>query len=944
MGTNFKARAAAAATAFAAGLPALLLSLTLVFAPPAFADGGGAGSNGSGGAGGTGSATGTGGTGSDIGGTFGAGGGGAGVTGGAGGNGNGGAGTSAAGGATLGAAGANGSGGNGGNGGGGGAHGAVVTTTTTNTTNATGGRGGDGDGGGTGGAGTSGGGGGGEGGYGTAVNAAVTYSNSATLQGGNGGGGGTATGSFRGGQGGDGGFGLATGVAGATISNSGTIAGGNGGIGGNSTVNGAGNGGNGGAGISATSATITNTGTISGGNGGAAGTGGGGTPTNGAGGTGITGSDLTVTNSGAITAGTSGGGAQANAITFTGGTNTLQLQAGSNITGNVVAASAADTLQFGGATNSSFDSSTLGVQYQGFGSYQKLGTSTWTITGTETSTTNWLVSAGTLNVSGSIASSTLTTVANGGTLLGTGTVGATQVNSGGIFSPGTANTPASSMSVNGTLTFAAGSSYQVYLNPTTSSLANVTGTAALNGTVLVSFSGGTYSNKVYTILHSAGLGGSTFSGSTNSNLPAGFSATLTYTTTDADINLTAILGQAGLGGKSLNQNQQYVANAFNNFFNSGGTLSSAFTNVFAMTGSNLTNALAQLTGEAATAAKLGGMRMTTQFMGMMLEPCVDGRLGSGSGCGTGNGGGLGNRASAGIADALLCACDVPATDVPLWTAWGSTFGGSSTTYGNTAMGSNNVTANIFGFAAGMDYHTSPDTIVGFALSGGGTNWTLANALGGGTSESVQAGLYGMTRDGPAYAALGLAFTNHFMKTNRSAIGDQLTANFNAQSYGARAEGGYRFDVVQTETYGLGVTPYAGVQFQDFHTPGYSETDLTGTGFGLTYAANDSTDLRTEVGARLDSPMLVDGRRLVLRAKAAWAHDFVNAPGTSAVFQQLPGSNFIVNGAPIPPDTALFSAGLEYYLTPRLTASAKFDGEFSNGAQSYGGNATLRYTW
>ena len=50
---------------------------------------------------------------------------------------------------------------------------------------------------------------------------------------------------------------------------------------------------------------------------------------------------------------------------------------------------------------------------------------------------------------------------------------------------------------------------------------------------------------------------------------------------------------------------------------------------------------------------------------------------------------------------------------------------------------------------------------------------------------------------------------------------QLTANFVGQSYGARLESGYRFGVLPT----LGVTPYAAVQAQDFHTPAYSESDV-----------------------------------------------------------------------------------------------------------------------
>src|SRR5262249_44387931 len=128
-------------------------------------------------------------------------------------------------------------------------------------------------------------------------------------------------------------------------------------------------------------------GTVHGGNGGAGGGAGGGgmNGSAGAGGAGIVGSGLTVINSGTVTGGLSGDGVtRSNAITFTGGTNTLELRAGSSITGSVVAFSAADTLALGGMTNASFDVSQIGAsaQYQGFGNFQKTGASTWTLTGT----------------------------------------------------------------------------------------------------------------------------------------------------------------------------------------------------------------------------------------------------------------------------------------------------------------------------------------------------------------------------------------------------------------------------------------------------------------------------------------------------------------------------------------------------------------------------------
>ena len=110
--------------------------------------------------------------------------------------------------------------------------------------------------------------------------------------------------------------------------------------------------------------------------------------------------------------------------------------------------------------------------------------------------------------------------------------------------------------------------------------------------------------------------------------------------------------------------------------------------------------------------------------------------------------------------------------------------------------------------------------MGFALAGGGTNWSLAQGLGGGKSDAFQAGVYGATRSGPAYVAAAFAYTNHWMSTDRFAFaGDHLTASFNAQSFGARVESGYRFATI----FG-GLTPYAAVQAQSFRTPSYSETD------------------------------------------------------------------------------------------------------------------------
>ena len=94
-----------------------------------------------------------------------------------------------------------------------------------------------------------------------------------------------------------------------------------------------------------------------------------------------------------------------------------------------------------------------------------------------------------------------------------------RVLSGGTLAPGTAGVPGTSMTITGNLAFQSGALYVVYLNPTTSTFANVTGTASLAGTVNANFASGSYLTKQYVILQSAGISG-TFSGLSHDQ-PAG---------------------------------------------------------------------------------------------------------------------------------------------------------------------------------------------------------------------------------------------------------------------------------------------------------------------------------------------------------------------------------------------------------------------------------------
>src|SRR6516165_9561726 len=486
------------------------------------------------------------------------------------------------------------------------------------------------------------------------------------------------------------------------------------------------------------------------------------------------------------------------------------------------------------------DTLTLAAAISGAGTLSKAGPGTLILTGSNTYTGATTINGGTLIVNGSIANSTVTVNA-GGRLGGTGTLGNTIIN-GGTLSPGNS---IGTLTVNGNLTMTAAASYLVEISPTNADRTNVAGTATLAGTVQAAFAAGSYVTRNYTILSAAGGRSGTFSALTTANLPAGFSASLSYTATDVTLNLTAALGALTILGVpnaasgpgapacAFSINQCNVANAIDAFFNNGGTLPGAFANIFGLTGVNLGNALTLLSGEAATGAQQGAFQLTNQFLGIMLDPFVDGRN-SIAGAGGPTLGFAPEREELpediALAYAkLLKAPPKPASFDERWHLWGAGYGGGNRTSGDPAVvGSHDLTARTAGGAAGLDYHLSRDSVVGVALAGGGTNWSLAQGLGGGKSDAFQAGIYGTTRWGAAYVAAALSFTNHWMSTDRFAFaGDHLSASFNAQSFGGRVEGGYRFATI----YG-GLTPYAAVQAQTFHTPSYSESDLNAGGFAL----------------------------------------------------------------------------------------------------------------
>ncbi|MCK1335915.1 autotransporter domain-containing protein [Bradyrhizobium sp. 38] len=569
----------------------------------------------------------------------------------------------------------------------------------------------------------------------------------------------------------------------------------------------------------------------------------------------------------------------------------------------------------------------------GSGSLEKVGSGTLILSGTNTYTGTTTVNGGILRVDGDISQSSLTTVKAGGALFGAGIVGNTTIAAGGIYAPGDGG-PGSSMAVLGDLAFQSGALYLVQVGSgTTASFANVFGNAGLNGTVGVSLYAGSTILPQYKIMQFSGAATDNFAGVA---APGGLIGTTTVDSAGTVyLNFTLDYGAK----YALNVNQKNVATTLQNFFNANGFLQAEFAGLGPA-------GLTQASGEPATGSQQATFSAMNLFLGLLTDVFGSGRSGTPGATPFADETSANAYAATGKSarDALasIYRKAPPANFEQRWDVWAAGYGGSQTSDGNAGLGSNNTSSSVYGTAVGLDYRFSPSTIAGFALAGGATGFNV-NGLGWGRSDLFQAGAFVRHTAGPAYITAALAYGWQDVTTNRivTAAGvDQLRAQFNANALSGRIEGGYRH-----ASQWIGLTPYAALQATVFSLPSYSEFAVVGSNvFALNYAAKDVTSTRTELGLRADKSFAAAGGLMTLRGRVAWAHDYNPDRTVGAVFQTLPGSAFVVNGAAQAHDSALTTAAVQMSWMNGWSASATFEGEFSNVTRSYAGKGVVRYAW
>jgi fibronectin-binding autotransporter adhesin len=612
------------------------------------------------------------------------------------------------------------------------------------------------------------------------------------------------------------------------------------------------------------------------------------------------------------------------------------------------------TLTAGDATDSTF-SGTIGDNTVGdAGGFTKAGSGKLVLSGTNTYTGATTVNAGTLAVNGSIAASSGLTVGVGGTVGGTGFLPSAIIN--GTLAPGNS---IGTITVNGNLGFGAGSTYAVEVSPTAADRTNVTGTATLTGaTAVATYEPGSYVAKQYVIVNAAGGVVGTFAG-LNGTAPAGFSHSLSYDALNAYLNLVLLMS-TGVGPYSdLNQNQKGVADALSSYFNTTGGIPGAFA---ALTKDGLT----ANSGETGTAAQAAGMGFGGTFMDMIGGPDLGG-TGSGSG-------GYGDGAAAfasqrpspaaerfarmsyaaeelgGGTDANTRALrlqhrletgygDGAAPRPERFSVWGAALGGGVSLAGDPAIGSQAVSGNAVGLASGFDY-ANGSTRAGIALGASWSSTTLGGGLGGASVGNVSVGLRASHDFGRLYLAGAAAYGAHFATTTRAFAGETYTAAFTGQSISARAEAGWRI-----RTKPVDILPFVAARIVSFSTPAYAETGSGAGTFALGYQPQSGLEARSELGIRLHKSIdSADGSRTVFSGSLGWAHYFSRGRTVTAGFANLPGTQFVTQGATGASDTALVSLGVSHSFANGVRLSLDADGEFGAGTIGYAGKGKISFNW
>jgi outer membrane autotransporter protein len=648
----------------------------------------------------------------------------------------------------------------------------------------------------------------------------------------------------------------------------------------------------------------------------------------------IDGGPGTVINSGMI------GGENGIAILLGNYSNTVTLQTGSDVEGDIVGGitgTNAAFLQGDGSYGGNFTNfQTLTVQADATG---------WNLTGINTFSTNTTVQTGLLSINGSLTTPFLT-VSNGAILGGSGTITGT-VNSHGTISPGNS---IGTLNIVGALNMT-NSFYNEQVNAAgQSDLISVSGSP---GTAIISnawvnvspAASGIYAvQTIYTNLTAMGgvLGTNAGSSITPSVFPSwlGFASSLQYPNTNT---VTLTLDRKPFVSVANTYNQHSVAGALDGVGVVGlsGTMSNLVNQFFWLPSASAARAaLDSMSGEIH--GSLGMLDVQQQDAFNNSIALRTGRMSAG-----GENGGYAaakpvQLASAG--SALPPMQQQSSADQLLDNVWLQGFG----TFGHLD-GDGNASGGDFtisGLSGGFDYHLSPEMLVGLAMGYSHDDASVGGPGASGSVDAIQFAGYGGYVNGPWH--LDGIFSYGYLQTdtkrfiNVGSIHQEADGSYDGNVFSLSTEGGYAFKAGPVT-----IEPTLGLNYTHLSQDSFNETSPVpgNNNYDLNVHSVDMDSVRSAVGVRLAAQFgEKDGVQFIPALRAAWEHEFMDK--TADVNASFVGGSgdFVVRGVELGADSAALGAGLTVAFNKALQGFVNYDAQLNERLSSHAISGGLSYSW
>ena len=241
--------------------------------------------------------------------------------------------------------------------------------------------------------------------------------------------------------------------------------------------------------------------------------------------------------------------------------------------------------------------------------------------------------------------------------------------------------------------------------------------------------------------------------------------------------------------------------------------------------------------------------------------------------------------------------EVVSADTDRFAVWGSAFGswGEHEGDGNAAELQRSLGGLLIGADAAVSDHFRLGVTGGFSR----TSFDVTERNSSGDVDSYHIGVYGGGEWGRFGVRGGLAYSWHDIATSRGAafagFSDILTAGYDAGTFQAFGETGYRFDAGR-----FAFEPFAGLAYVDVRTDAFAEQ---GGAAALSSAEADNDATFTTLGVRASTDVMLGGTNAAVNGMVGWRHAFGDTTPYSS-FAFAGGNAFAIAGAPIAEDAVV----------------------------------------